>query len=255
MTVPENNSPKSGSWVLADISDRDRKRRTHLAIALPFLIVPLLMFATINITQDSPVFGSLQLSGSIMLLISMIGLRYVQNAFPLFRINIALLSILVVYSVWAGYHQGAAILSLYLYPVILFYFLGRLEGAIWVALVLVPTLLILFLPEPIGAYVYAEPYTIRLAATMLLVAAFSYLNESLRQEAYQSLDFEKENLAHALAEIKTLRGIIPICSYCKKIRDDDGIWNQIEKYVRDRSDADFTHSICPDCVSKYSLSR
>ncbi|MBN2232483.1 MAG: transporter substrate-binding domain-containing protein [Deltaproteobacteria bacterium] len=55
-------------------------------------------------------------------------------------------------------------------------------------------------------------------------------------------------LETALAEIKTLRGIIPICSVCKHIRTDSGAWQQIETYVREHSEADFTHGICPDCA-------
>ena len=51
-------------------------------------------------------------------------------------------------------------------------------------------------------------------------------------------------------EIKTLKGILPICSSCKNIRDDKGYWNQIESYIKDHSDADFTHSICPECAKK-----
>ena len=51
-------------------------------------------------------------------------------------------------------------------------------------------------------------------------------------------------------QIKTLRGLLPICSSCKKIRDDQGYWEQIETYVRDHSEADFTHSICPECIKK-----
>lgn len=55
-------------------------------------------------------------------------------------------------------------------------------------------------------------------------------------------------LEQALVEIKTLRGFIPICAKCKKIRDDDGYWQLIEKYIQDRSDAQFSHSICPECA-------
>ena len=57
-------------------------------------------------------------------------------------------------------------------------------------------------------------------------------------------------LREALAEIRQLRGIIPICASCKKIRDDKGIWTQIESYIRDHSEADFSHSICPECAKK-----
>jgi preprotein translocase subunit YajC len=58
------------------------------------------------------------------------------------------------------------------------------------------------------------------------------------------------NLQKALDEVKTLSGILPICSSCKKIRDDDGYWQQIEEYIRSHSNADFTHGICNDCVEK-----
>ena len=65
---------------------------------------------------------------------------------------------------------------------------------------------------------------------------------------------EREKLIHelqeALANIKTLRGLLPICSHCKKIRDDKGYWNQIESYIRDHSGAEFTHGMCPECMKK-----
>ena len=57
-------------------------------------------------------------------------------------------------------------------------------------------------------------------------------------------------LREALENIKTLRGIIPICSSCKKVRDDDGYWEQVESYVRQHSLAQFSHGICPDCAQK-----
>ena len=57
-------------------------------------------------------------------------------------------------------------------------------------------------------------------------------------------------LQKALSEVKTLRGIFPICASCKKIRDDKGYWTQIEVYIRDRSEAQFSHGICPECKEK-----
>ncbi len=58
-------------------------------------------------------------------------------------------------------------------------------------------------------------------------------------------------LQTALDEIKTLRGIIPICSFCKMIRDDQGFWNQVEEYVKEHSEANFSHSMCPECAHKH----
>jgi PAS domain S-box-containing protein len=57
-------------------------------------------------------------------------------------------------------------------------------------------------------------------------------------------------LQKALSEVKKLSGLLPICSSCKKIRDDKGYWNQIESYIRDHSEAEFSHGICPECVEK-----
>lgn len=58
-------------------------------------------------------------------------------------------------------------------------------------------------------------------------------------------------LQKALSEVKTLRGMIPICAHCKRIRDDQGSWQQIEMYVRAHSDAKFSHGICPSCLQEY----
>ena len=58
-------------------------------------------------------------------------------------------------------------------------------------------------------------------------------------------------LQTALAQIKTLRGLLPICMYCKKIRDDKQYWQQVEGYISEHSDAQFSHGICPDCYKKY----
>ena len=56
------------------------------------------------------------------------------------------------------------------------------------------------------------------------------------------------DLQRALAEVKTLSGMLPICATCKKIRDDQGYWQKLENFVRAHSGAEFSHSICPDCM-------
>jgi response regulator RpfG family c-di-GMP phosphodiesterase len=58
------------------------------------------------------------------------------------------------------------------------------------------------------------------------------------------------HLEEALAEIKTLKGFIPICASCKKIRDDEGYWNQLEAYISKRTDAVFSHGLCPECAEQ-----
>jgi PAS domain S-box-containing protein len=69
-----------------------------------------------------------------------------------------------------------------------------------------------------------------------------------RKRVEKELEELVRELQDALAEIKTLRGIIPICASCKKIRDDKGYWTQMEAYIRDHSQAEFSHGICPKCT-------
>jgi len=82
-------------------------------------------------------------------------------------------------------------------------------------------------------------------------------NKKLVAENKARVQAEKEKekviqeLQAALAEVKTLSGLLPICSFCKKVRDDKGYWNQIESYVAERSDAKFSHSVCQDCLEKH----
>jgi hypothetical protein len=73
-----------------------------------------------------------------------------------------------------------------------------------------------------------------------------------RRDVEKTLLAERDTLKQMISEVKTLRGFIPICSSCHKIRDDAGYWQRIEKYIQERSDAKFSHSLCPECLSKYT---
>jgi len=82
-------------------------------------------------------------------------------------------------------------------------------------------------------------------------------NMGLRKEITERIQAEEErnrlvlDLKKTLSEVKTLRGFLPICSHCKKIRDDNGYWKQIEAYIQEHSHAEFSHSICQECAKKY----
>lgn len=65
--------------------------------------------------------------------------------------------------------------------------------------------------------------------------------------AEEELERLINELKKTLNEVKTLSGLVPICANCKKIRDDKGFWNQVESYIQERSEARFSHGICPDC--------
>ena len=74
--------------------------------------------------------------------------------------------------------------------------------------------------------------------------------EKLVLQRTAALEDANQNLQIALCKVKLLSGMLPICASCKKIRDDKGYWNQIEEYIRDHSEAEFTHSMCEECAEK-----
>ncbi len=82
------------------------------------------------------------------------------------------------------------------------------------------------------------------------------LEENRRLEALiarrtEELRNANAELTDALAKVKTLKGILPICSHCKKIRNDAGYWTQIERYISEYTDAFFSHSVCPECLQTH----
>ncbi len=70
-------------------------------------------------------------------------------------------------------------------------------------------------------------------------------------ELQSALEDRIQELQDALDQIKTLKGLIPMCASCKKIRDDEGYWQQVETYIMERSGAEFSHGLCPDCLKKH----
>ncbi len=79
---------------------------------------------------------------------------------------------------------------------------------------------------------------------------FNPLTVKARVNTHIKLNRTLKELQNALNDIQTLSGFIPICASCKKIRDDKGFWNQVEIYIQDRSNARFSHGICPECRNK-----
>ncbi|MBK6849178.1 MAG: cache domain-containing protein [Proteobacteria bacterium] len=92
-------------------------------------------------------------------------------------------------------------------------------------------------------------------------AALASARDELQRKVEQLVATERisghliDELQDALAKVKTLSGLLPICAACKKIRDDKGNWNQLEVYIEEKSNAEFTHGLCPDCVASLYPAR
>jgi PAS domain S-box-containing protein len=93
-----------------------------------------------------------------------------------------------------------------------------------------------------SSVIYDEDNPVGLRGFIIDITELKEVEDALRKE--------HNALLKTMSEVKILRGLIPICSVCKKIRDDKGYWNQIESYIRDHSEAQFSHGICPPCAEK-----
>ncbi|MBN1582270.1 MAG: response regulator [Anaerolineae bacterium] len=101
----------------------------------------------------------------------------------------------------------------------------------------------------VGAYLIKPPTLSELERGVAI--AMARFEDLIRLRRLNSeLDARNQELEQALSQVKTLSGLLPICASCKKIRDDDGQWYDVAVYVRDHTQADFTHSLCPDCLNE-----
>jgi hypothetical protein len=126
-------------------------------------------------------------------------------------------------------------------------------AAIFISELLV-MILLPYLP-PLGCYRLAFIDSVLLSiiafpTLYFLVFRPMRLHIDQRRQAEAEKDALITELRKALVEVRTLQGIIPICTSCKNIRDDDGYWHQVEAYVSSHSNALFSHSICPQCTKR-----
>ena len=120
------------------------------------------------------------------------------------------------------------------FPMMALILLGPLKGSLLSISLIMISLILLVKPfNRIMMTVYEPNFLVRffISYTIVFILAFVYEFQNQKKER----------------EIKELKGFLPICSNCKKIRDDKGYWNNLEGYIQTHSDAEFTHSMCPEC--------
>ena len=114
------------------------------------------------------------------------------------------------------------------------------NGKIWGLLLS----LLLPLVRMVFTFYWPTPWTIweTLGNTLIRIIVFSLFSVLIER-----ITLEQRKLAH---KVKVLEGLLPVCCICKKIRNGNGKWEQMEKYITDRSEAQFSHGLCPDCAKK-----
>lgn len=173
------------------------------------------------------------------------------------------LGILTLFLAYLGGTERSAVIWTLTFPIIALNMLGPRRGTVFSALHLAMLMSLFAFGRVIGMPVsYSFFWGSRILFAYSTVFLITLIAEKLRatiqrkllktQEQLEQTVRQKEKLISELTdtlnEVKTLRGIIPICAHCKKIRSDTGYWEQVEQYVQDRSEAQFSHALCPDCA-------
>ncbi|MCB0132968.1 MAG: hypothetical protein KDD78_19035 [Caldilineaceae bacterium] len=171
------------------------------------------------------------------------------------QVGLLVITVTLLYGAAIGAGDGSILYWTFALPLFYFFFLGPFQGMVWSISFAIGAVCVLLDPLAMTGYVYTGEYTTRFLFSFLFIVIVSFGLESSRAQVVNALDernatlrMEKERLETALTQIKTLSGLLPICANCKKIRDDGGYWHDVAVYVRDHTEADFSHSICPDCV-------
>lgn len=230
------------------------RKRTFAFFCAGIAVAILLAFTLVDLVEKDLDEALINLGMGIVLISGIVCLKMLAIDQFIYRVAITLLGFFFLFNIHIGSGQGTAIFWLYCFPPVFMFFLGRKEGLVAMVLFLGLVCLLLLNPFSFDTYAYDTRVVSRFLPSFLLVCLIAYGLEASR-EKYQrmmnekqvALLAEKKRLETAMEEIKTLSGLIPICSNCKKIRDDKGYWQQVETFIEHHTKAGFSHSICPDC--------
>jgi len=156
----------------------------------------------------------------------------------------------------------SAYVWLFTYPLISLFLLGIRLGTT-LSFVLLGSVTVIFVFGTKIPYFtsYNTDLILRIVPAYIIIILFAFVMEKVRKITQNRLTFTNieleaanedkgkliHELQHRISELKVLQGIVPMCANCKKIRNDSGFWEQVEKYFQERSDTKFSHSICPEC--------
>ena len=232
--------------------DIDEKRKRAMMVIGGVVGTPILLFFVYQDMIRSDRAGIIfDLGLAILFTIFLTFSRYVKNGVWFYRVIIVGLSGVLLYNLYFGPTGDSSLIWFYIFPLAVFFVLGIPEGTAWYFVLTVTSVLLLYFPEKTGAAVYTDDMRVRHICAYAIITFLSVCFEFLRWYFYTQLEHEREKLKEAMEHVRTLNGLVPICSICKKIRDDQGYWNQIEQYLLEHTNAKLTHGICDDCYSKH----
>lgn len=214
-------------------------------------ILALISFSATNFFCGNFFGFYLECAAGLSLLIALLHLRRTGNLGHAQSHILFTLSIILSYLLISGGVARTGIFWWFTFPVAAFFFCGRKRGWIWIGILIAEAIAIMTFNSILSLGV---PYTLselrQLVVTLFVLSFVLQYYEVTRNDYEVAIRKNIEELEIANKNIKTLKGLIPICASCKRIRDDKGYWQQVETYVSKHTEADFSHSYCDECAAK-----
>lgn len=236
--------------------DSEEKTRLYHFMAFLLLGVPtMLAFGIYNLMKANWALGGVIFAMALSLVLAWSLLKRIQGGVWLYRVNALFFGGMLLFMATIGGSDGSKALWLFTFPLIAFFLLSTIEGLIWTVAVFLGACYVFWLSHlGVVKHPYSGQFTTRFVAVYFILSVVACWFEALRQHYRKGMEVEHQRLLaeqsvlrEALSQVRQLSGLLPICASCKKVRDDHGYWTQIEAYLRDHSEAEFSHSLCPDC--------
>jgi hypothetical protein len=225
-------------------------RSSYLYVCILFSI-PVFIGFGIRDLYGNRVFAVIDFAGAAYLTLALVFFRKRVSERWLFKAIMLMAFVFLQFYLHYPAGNGTGMLWTYIFPLVSYQLLGKRQGLIWNIVFLAVTATCIYRPSLLSTWVYNPGEREEYLVSFSVVTAFSYVLESLKTDYSNALEVKNRELEAALDNVKVLKGLLPICSYCKKIRDDQGYWNQLESFIDANSDAKFSHSVCPDCIDKH----
>ncbi len=212
----------------------------------------LFSFGLVAILEKKVFLFLMDYSVGIFLILFLLWMKKTQNIIQAGYIATSVLSLFYLFLIALGGVNQTAYLWSFTFPIFTIFILGNRKGTVICSIFILSVVCIFICGHHIS-YIskYSIDLIIRFIAVFILITIFVFLMEKIRKKIQQTLIEANMNLQKSLEEVNVLSGLLPICSKCKKIRDDSGYWNQIERYISKHSEAKFSHSMCPECSDEY----
>ncbi len=234
--------------LISPLGSNKEKRKRVLVIGSALLLIPILVVFVIQDILQPHRLGLVMDGGTLLVFSISLGfLLKIRNGTWIYRLMTFAVTILLAYNIVIGPNGDNSLMWALTYPAIVFFIVGFPEGLLWFACILLVCFATFTFPQTLGTYSYQLETRIVFGVLFFIFTGLSIGFEALRWYFCTTLEKHQTELMEALENIRTLRGLLPICSVCKKIRDDHGYWNQLETYLSMHTDAKFSHGMCDDC--------